>query len=150
MRVAPSGLVQRQARHPSTSGAAAAVVLAAALGGCAEAEAVPSTSDEPATSLSITMREVEGRGDRSAFTLTCEPVGGDLPTRIAACANLAGAADPFAPVPATTQCLQMIEGPGLISVNGVWDGAAVKAQFSQINSCETDRFDQLLQTLGVS
>lgn len=134
----------------------AATAAGGLLTGCTPAEAVPATGGaRPATELTITMREVDWSDqDSSTFTLTCDPVGGDLPTAIAACANLAADAeaggDPFASVPAGAVCSAVIEGPGLITVVGTWAGAPVQAQFDQVDSCENERFHRLLATLGAA
>lgn len=129
----------------------AATALAACTG-CARAQAVPDADAEvPTTELSITMRDVEGRGaELATFTLTCDPVGGDLPSAIPACENLSTVTDPFTPVATDANCLNVIEGPGLITVRGTLDGTPVHAEFTQIDSCENHRFQRFLSTLGVS
>lgn len=141
--------------------AALTIAAAAALAGCAPAEAVPSVDgaptdgDQPVADLTITMRGVNGyHGVTATFTLTCGPVGGDLPSAIAACGNLladfATGADPFAPAPTGAACRDVIEGPGLISVRGTWADTPVQAQFDQVDSCQNERFQRFLATLGVS
>jgi len=128
--------------------------LAVALSGCGAAEAGPSAGGRPGTApgtdLTITMRDVDGRGAETArFTLTCDPVGGDLPTAIAACGHLAAASDPFAPVGQTVGCLDMIVGPGVVTVRGTFDRTPVRAQFTQVNSCENERYERILEILDV-
>lgn len=136
-----------------TVGAAAVTLAGSLLAGCSSAEAVPAegaVTGDPATDLTITLREVGGRGEAARYTLSCDPVGGDLPNALPACANLAEAVDPFAAVPAGSMCAQVIAGPGVVAVEGTWEGAAVQAQFSQVNSCESARFQRLLETLSLS
>ena len=107
--------------------------------------------DEPATDLTISMQGIPGMDeDPATFTLTCDPVGGDLEDPEAACTALADAeADPFEPVPDDALCLQVIKGPGQITVTGTWDGDAVDAEFTRENSCESDRFDTIVSTMGL-
>lgn len=122
-------------------------------------ESDPSESDpgatnsaDPSTALSITLSKLDGQpAEESTFTLTCDPVGGDLPAAATACDNLASPnVDPFAPVPPDQLCQDVIGGPGQITVTGTWDGEAVDAQFSQRNSCETARFHDITRILAVS
>lgn len=110
------------------------------------------SSGNPATVLTITLREVEGQnGEESAFSLTCDPVGGDLPSAATACDNLASpTVDPFAPVPRDRLCQDVIDGPGQITVTGNWEDAAIDAQFSQRNSCESERFYNILRVLDLA
>jgi hypothetical protein len=110
-----------------------------------------STAD-PSTNLSITLSELEGSpGEESTYTLTCAPVGGDLPAGETACDNLAApTVDPFAPVPPNQLCQDVIAGPGQITVTGTWDGETVDAQFSQRNSCEASRFHDISRILSLS
>ena len=107
--------------------------------------------DEPTTDLTITLQSIPGMGSEPVtYTLTCEPVGGDLDGAEAACSALADAdADPFATVPPTEACLQVIKGPGEITIKGKWDGEPVDALFTQHNSCESERFDHIVSTLGL-
>lgn len=133
----------------------AATAAVGVLTGCTPAEAVPVSDTRPATELTLTMREVEwSHRDASTFTLTCDPVGGNLPSAVTACANLAADAgagvDPFAPVPSAAICSSVITGPGVITVSGSWGGTPVQAQFDQVDSCEDERFHHLLATLGAS
>lgn len=114
-----------------------------------ESSEAPSNAD---TALEITLREVEGQGEEElAFMLWCDPVGGDLPSATTACENLATApVDPFEPVPPDRLCLDVIEGPGQITVTGRWDGERVDAQFSLRNSCETARFYEITRILALA
>lgn len=84
------------------------------------------------------------------YTLTCDPVGGDLDGADAACSTLADATpDPFVTVPPTEVCLDVIKGPGEISITGTWDGDPIDTVFNQHNSCESERFDRIVSTLGL-
>ena len=117
-----------------------------------ESEPGETSSADPSTDLSITLSKLEGQpAEESTFTLTCDPVGGDLPAAAAACDNLESPnVDPFAPVPPDQLCQDVIAGPGQITVTGTWDGEAVDAQFSQRNSCESARFYDITRILAVS
>jgi hypothetical protein len=107
--------------------------------------------DEPTTDLTITLQSIPGMGSEPVtYTLTCEPVGGDLEDADAACSALADAdPDPFATVPPTEACLQVIKGPGEITIVGTWDGEAIDTVFTQHNSCESERFDRIVSTLDL-
>jgi len=125
------------------------VAVAACTGG--DDPGTTPVQDTPTTDLTITLQSIPGMGSEPVVhTLTCDPVGGDLDGADAACAALADAEpDPFAPVPETEQCLQVMKGPGEITVVGAWDGVDLDAVFTRHNSCESDRFERLVSMLGI-
>lgn len=134
------------------------LALTAVLAACGSESDDPGTdpgtdpSSAPATSLTITMAGLNEGADEEPVTatLTCDPVGGDLESANLACQGLEGAdGDPFASVADGQACLQVVEGPGEVTIEGTWDGTDVDAMFSQRDSCESERFAEVLALLGV-
>ena len=93
----------------------------------------------PSTSLTITARWAPG-AKPIVRTLRCDPVGGTLKNRGAACRRLAALAHPFAETPADTACTEIYGGPENAIVKGTFDGAAVSTSFARRNGCEIDRW----------
>ncbi|WP_460357480.1 SSI family serine proteinase inhibitor [Actinoallomurus acanthiterrae] len=140
-------------------GIAAAALL---LGGCGSGQdnatvkpSGPSTTGSSATPgpgqagktrLTITVRESQTSQPKT-HTLTCDPVGGDLPKAKEACAALATAGvagkDPFAPTPKNVMCTQIYGGPETATVTGTWNGKKVDSTFSRKNGCEIKRWGTL-------
>ena len=93
-------------------------------------------------------------GDGSApatWTLTCAPPGGSHPAPEQACAALASAKDPFAPVPRDMMCTEIYGGPQTATIKGTWGGQMVIARYQRNNGCEIARWDRLeavFQTKG--
>lgn len=80
---------------------------------------------------------------RPARTLTCNPAGGSLPGAAAACGKLAALARPFAPVPGTVMCSQIVSGPQVALVTGVYAGQRIWARFRRTDSCQTERWNRV-------
>jgi hypothetical protein len=87
----------------------------------------------------------------SAYTLTCDPTGGDHPDADAACAALLDAASqepsPLDAVPAEQLCTEIYGGDQTAVIEGTVDGAPVSAELSRVNGCEISRWDALLPVL---
>ncbi len=96
----------------------------------------------PAASLTITVRDSPEAPLRQ-WRLTCGPPGGDHPAPGAACAALASADTPFQPVPPGRLCAQVYGGPQLATIEGTWQGTAVRAEYSRVNACEIARWNAL-------
>ena len=78
------------------------------------------------------------------WTLSClAPVQGTHPEAEAACAHLAGLADPFAPLPGDVVCTEQFGGPQTARVTGRWGGAAVDLELSRADGCLIARWDGL-------
>jgi hypothetical protein len=78
------------------------------------------------------------------WTLRCDPVGGTLPSRRAACRRLAAAGTKlFAPVPRDTFCTQVYGGPHVARIVGTVKGKRVSASFSRANGCQIARWNRL-------
>lgn len=126
-------------------------LLLAAVGllvtGCGSDRTDPAPPDAPAAAptapaarLEIVLDPGDG-GEPSTWTLTCAPPGGTHPDPGGACADLAAAADPFAPPDPGEVCAQVFGGPQTAHVTGTWDAAAVEAHFARTDACATARWD---------
>ncbi|WP_432492251.1 SSI family serine proteinase inhibitor [Kineococcus auxinigenes] len=105
----------------------------------------------PTGPSSLTVTVDDGAGGTSTWTLTCSSdgtTGGTHPDPAAACAALAAAEAPFAPVPPDTACTQVYGGPQRATVTGTWDGQEVSAQFDRTDGCEVARWNALASLLS--
>jgi hypothetical protein len=131
-----------------------AAVLVAAVG-CGAGESASGgdggrTAPTPATDLTITVwpkgRDSAAKPQR--WTLRCDPDGGTLPRRAAACDRLAKLQKPFAPTPGTLACIDLYGGPQQALVTGTHDGKRVWATLSARNGCEIARWNKLKFLFG--
>jgi hypothetical protein len=96
------------------------------------------------TSLHVTVwPNGQGHAPRQTYTLTCAPVGGTLPRRLAACRQLARLKTPFAGVPQNVACTEIYGGPDEAVVTGRFRGALVRARFNRRDGCEIDRWNRV-------
>lgn len=102
-----------------------------------------------ATELRISVVAGEG-AERTTYTLTCDPPGGDHPNPEAACAALAEATDPFAPVPKDRMCTQQYGGPQTATISGTYQGNMIMASFKRTDGCEIARWNALAAVFAVS
>ena len=84
-----------------------------------------------------------GHGTKHTYTLTCAPVGGTLPHRLAACSRLARLKSPFAGLPKNIACTQIYGGPQQALVTGRFRGALVRARFNRRNGCQIERWNRM-------
>jgi hypothetical protein len=78
------------------------------------------------------------------YHLSCAGTpAGDLPDPAAACAQLAGQPDPFAPLAADVVCTQLFGGPQTAHVTGRWAGEPVDLQLSRSDGCRIAQWDRL-------
>jgi hypothetical protein len=78
------------------------------------------------------------------WTLECaDPPSGDHPDPRAACAHLAAAADPFAPLPADQLCTEVYGGPQTARVTGTWQGRPVDLRVTRTDGCAIAQWDGL-------
>jgi Subtilisin inhibitor-like len=93
------------------------------------------------TSLHITVWPAgQGQPGKHVYTLRCEPIGGTLPKRAAACTKLLRVERPFAPTPSGVACTQIYGGPQEALVTGRLRGKLVRARFSRKDGCEIARW----------
>jgi hypothetical protein len=112
-------------------------------------DATAPADEAGATQLRISVLASEG-AERTTYTLTCDPPGGDHPNPEAACAALAEANDPFAPVPKDRMCTQQYGGPQTATINGTYQGNMIMASFKRTDGCEIDRWNTLAAVFAVS
>ncbi len=114
--------------------------------------AEPSTASDPAAggiSQADNDLQVEfDRGDGTepeSWTLSCVGVvEGSHPQAEAACAQLAGMADPFAPLGADLVCTEQYGGPQTAHVIGRWKGQPVDLELSRVDGCSISQWDSLV------
>jgi hypothetical protein len=87
------------------------------------------------------------RGDGTepeSYTLAClGSASGDHPDAMAACAHLAGLADPFAPIPGDVACTEQYGGPQTAHVTGLGGGEPVDLELSRVDGCRISQWDGL-------
>ncbi|WP_326598174.1 SSI family serine proteinase inhibitor [Streptomyces sp. NBC_01803] len=123
--------------------------LAAVLALAASA-ALPTAAaaDDPGADTHRLEITVTGTGETDGtFELTCLPAGGDHPQAAEACAAIDRAAAPFEPVAADTLCTYVYGGPATATIEGVWQGEPVQAEFSRSDGCEIARWNELVPAL---
>lgn len=103
------------------------------------------TTREPdlGTTLTVTVAASRDAPDRRSWTLTCDPAGGSHPEPAAACAALARARDPFAPVPRDRICTEIYGGPAVATLRGTYRGQPVDATYTRTDGCEISRWENL-------
>ncbi|WP_337063297.1 SSI family serine proteinase inhibitor [Kineococcus sp. G2] len=109
------------------------------------------TAPAPSGPASLTVTVDDGAGGTSTWTLECAADGtasGTHPDPAAACAALAAAGEPFAPVPPDTACTQVYGGPQRATVTGTWAGREVDARFTRTDGCEIARWDAVAALLS--
>ena len=111
----------------------------------------PTASDPAAGGISQADNDLQvdfDRGDGTepeSWTLTCVGnASGSHPEAEAACAHLAGMADPFAPLPADRVCTEQYGGPQTAHVIGRWQGQPVDLQLSRVDGCAITQWDSLV------
>jgi hypothetical protein len=135
-------------RGMKTLTAIAALTLTLTVAACGEekspAATPPQTTTPPGTALTVTFdADGKGTGAVKTWTLTCDPAGGDHPDAASACASLASAKDPFAPLAADAVCTDIFGGPSVATIKGTWRGQPVDARYSRENGCNISRWDAL-------
>lgn len=96
------------------------------------------------TSLHVTVwPNGHGHAPRRSYSLTCGPVGGTMPHRLAACRRLARLKAPFAGVPKNLACTEIYGGPQEAFVTGRLRRALVRARFNRRDGCEIDRWNRI-------
>lgn len=95
------------------------------------------------TSLHITVWPNEAALRGKSYTLFCNPVGGTLPHRAAACRQLGRLKAPFAPTPQNVACSEIYGGPQKAVVVGRFRGRSVRATFNRRDGCEIERWNRV-------
>ena len=96
------------------------------------------------TSLQISVWS-EGRGSGAAdkWALRCDPVGGTLLRRAAACRQLATMKQPFAPLRKDLVCTDQYGGPQEALIAGTYRGSRIWTILTLRNGCEISRAKRL-------
>jgi hypothetical protein len=97
------------------------------------------------TALTVTYWE-DGSlpGDKTVWTLECNPAAGTLKRPAAACRRLATASwRLFAPVKEGTICTEIYGGPQVALVAGTVQGRRVWAKLQRRNGCEIARWNRV-------
>jgi Subtilisin inhibitor-like len=116
--------------------AAAVLVLAVP---CASPAAAPETRLQ----VTVWPKGPERTPMPRTWTLRCDPVGGSLPKRRAACRTLARLERPFAPVRRGALCGALYGGPAVALVRGTFRGRRVWTRFRRDNLCQINRWDRV-------
>jgi subtilisin inhibitor-like len=112
---------------------------------CALLLLAPVAQASSTTALRIVYVEDAKRpSERMRWSLRCDPVGGTLPRRAAACRELLRIGwRAFAPVPADTACTEIFGGPQIAIVSGRVDGHRVWARLSRVDGCQIARWKRV-------
>ncbi len=70
------------------------------------------------------------------WTLRCDPSGGTLPKRAAACQKLDTMKNPFLPMRKDLECTQVYGGPEQAVITGRYEGRPVWVLLARRNGCE--------------
>lgn len=125
---------------------ALAVVLLAGCGGGSDGDAAGTGASE--IDLIVTYFPNGVGGDNNVWQLKCEPVGGDLPDREAACAKLATLKNPFAKLKPTPRCDEIPGAtPDVAQIKGTYRGTQVDETFDRSSGCVFERWDRLVPVL---
>lgn len=100
-----------------------------------------------ATALTIFVWPQGLDGPSQKWTLRCNPTGGTLPARLAACRKLNTLATPFQKIPQDAICTTQYGGPQVARIVGRYKGRRVWTQFHRRNGCEIHRWDRLRPVL---
>jgi Subtilisin inhibitor-like len=83
-------------------------------------------------------------GEKRAWTLRCNPLGGTLRRPAVACTHLAAGGERlFAPVPKDSVCTEIYGGPQVGLVVGTVQGHRVWARIQRRDGCQTARWNRL-------
>ncbi len=132
--------------------AVAACGSAASTGSTAPSSAASrSTAPAARVALTVVVKASPGAKPRR-WTLTCDPVGGTHPHARAACRELLGAKNPFAPIPRGIMCPMIPAGPqaGSATVTGTFFGQQVSGTFSRQSPCAASRWAELGVVFGAA
>jgi hypothetical protein len=111
---------------------------------CALGLATASAAPGAPTALRIAYFE-DGRrpATKVVWTLRCDPPGGTLPRRAAACRALERLGwQVLRPVPGDVACTEIYGGPQVAIVTGIVDGRRVWARLRREDGCQIDRWER--------
>ena len=92
----------------------------------------------------VYLEDASQPSERVRWSLRCDPVGGTLPRRVAACRELARAGwRAFKPVAPDIACIEIFGGPQVAIVSGRVDGRRVWARLSRVDGCQIARWERV-------
>ena len=98
------------------------------------------TATPGVTDLTIVVDD--GAGEKTTWTLTCDPPGGSHPDPAVACRVLqAHGSNALPPVRKDVACTQVYGGAEKATISGTWQGQRVRSSFSRVNGCEISRWN---------
>lgn len=100
---------------------------------------LPRLTDNAAPAVTELTVIVKADRPSRAYTLVCDPVGGDDPHPEAASRLLTELEAPFAPVPPGTMCTEVYDGPQIATVTGTLRGEPVNAHFNRTDGWSRGR-----------
>jgi hypothetical protein len=122
-------------------------VLVASVGcgaGQTASGAESTTTEASGTSLQMSVwSEGRGSGPPDKWVLRCDPVGGTLLRRAAACRQLATMKQPFAPLRKDLVCTDQYGGPHEALIAGTHRGSRIWVILTLRNGCEISRAKRL-------
>ena len=108
-------------------------MVTAAACGSATSTSSPAKPAKPAAKVSLTVVVTPSPGATpQRWTLRCDPTGGTHPDAQAACRDLLGAKNPFAPIPHGFMCPMIVAGPQKATISGTFFGQHVASNFSKV------------------
>jgi hypothetical protein len=93
----------------------------------------------------------DGAGTTERFTVSCPDAAGAHPDPAGACAVLADldpASAPLAPVGDEAMCTMIYGGPDTATIDGTYQGAALRVELNRGDGCQIARWDALAVLLG--
>ena len=125
------------------------VITAAACGSVTSTSSAPKPSaSAPAAKVSLTVVVKASPGATpKRWTLRCDPTGGTHPDARAACRDLLGAKNPFAPIPHGFMCPMIVAGPQKATISGIFFGQHVASNFAR-TGCQATKWSQLGDVFG--
>jgi hypothetical protein len=123
---------------------AAVIAAAIAVTGCSAGGTVHSGANHGAQQAKVSLKfQLKGSASGAPMTLRCEPVGGTQHGAASACSTLLNLKkNPFAPIPAGSNCPMLLRSNKKILVTGTWFGITVHRLVVD-GGCDTALFDSL-------
>jgi hypothetical protein len=122
-----------------------AISLLAACGGN-----MPQTDNPVIEGTELTIDVTGGGAPPETYTLTCDPIGGTVPSPKKVCAALvAPQHNPFPGPRARAGCKER-HGDGTLHVTGTWRGRELDVSYDQATTCSAKLLKTAAKTLGVT
>ena len=124
------------------------IALLAASVGCGAGQTAAGTESSSTVAAGTSLQtsvwsEGRGSGPPDKWTLRCDPAGGTLLRRAAACRQLAALKQPFAPPREDVVCTDQYGGPQEALITGTHRGSRIWVVLTLRNGCEISRAQRL-------